>query len=143
SAAALLNLPHSSDCLNQSPFLPCPIPNAFFIHIASLLRLQRPPLQPLWAPRVASSTSGFGSTLYALCSPCTLRSLCKFFSLQLPRAGLFVSGTNNCKLIVDNCLYGLVRTQNPPLRAPPLDHRRQSPRPALPLGPRAHRRLFR
>src|SRR6266851_9796499 len=74
-------------------------------------------------------------TLSSLCSLRALRSLCKFFSLQLPHFSFFVSGTNNCKLTTDNCLYALVRTQNPPLRAPPVDHRRQSPRPALPLGP--------
>src|SRR6266704_3867980 len=49
------------------------------------------------------------------------------------RSSLFRS--KNCKLKTDNCFYELVGTQDPPLRASPLDHRRQSPRPALPLGP--------
>ena len=40
-------------------------------------------------PRVPWSMSGFGSTLCSLCSPCTQRSLRKFFSLQLPRANHF------------------------------------------------------
>src|SRR5712664_2075456 len=38
SAAALLNLPYSSHRLNQSPFLPCPIPNALFSISLCVLR---------------------------------------------------------------------------------------------------------
>src|SRR5216683_7657510 len=53
----------------------------------------------------------------------------------------FFSPALDCKLLTVDSSHALVRAQNPPLRAPPLDHRRQPPRPTLPLGPRTHRRL--
>src|SRR5207249_2880062 len=98
---------------------------------AALLNLPYPtyglnpsPLSPCLNPNAL-----FSVFLCVLCALCV-----SSFSFVVKRR-FFASETNNCKLSTDNYLHALVRAQNPPLRASPLDHRRQSPRPALPLGP--------